>query len=167
MDAESYEAELVRIALLTDPEERQRQMAKLVDRRERARMREILSGMEDVVGRLGEVATGLEMGVDSGTKTREEMERFRDEMARLALVMQRRREAVEEETSGERQAVGGRQTDESQSSVPGWVVKALLSLLALSLAGGLGVAGVKIGGSLLPFSVDPASSDSGLESSPP
>ena len=166
MDAEEYEAELERIARLSDPGERRNQLARLADRRDRARQREFLASMDNATERLARVAAGLEADTDSRRRTLEEMERLRDEMARLALVMQRRRGEIEAETSGERQAVGGRQTD-TLAAVPGWVVKALLSLLALSLAGGLGVAGVKIGGSLLPYSVEPASSGTGEESSPP
>lgn len=175
MNAEQYAAALEKIIdHESDPTQRRLAMEKLAARYERAKMRAYLESMEEATGRLGEVAVALERHLDSGSKTREEIagfreeaERLRDEIATLTRVLMRRYggpdTAHQQETSGETEPFGGR----GGGSVPAWVVKALLVLLALSLAGALGVAGVKIASSWLPVSVEPASSDSGEGSSTP
>ena len=172
MNAEQYAAALEKIIdHESDPTQRRLAMEKLAARYERAKMRAYLESMEEATGRLGEVAVALERHLDSGSKTREEIaglreeaERLRNEIATLTRVLMRRYgNPDQQETSGETEPFGGR----GGGSVPAWVVKALLVLLALSLAGALGVAGVKIASSWLPVSVEPVSSDSGEGSSTP
>jgi hypothetical protein len=174
-----FERELMEISqTVSDSVERRRQISALQDRRDRERAQEILDKLDTTSDQLDRVATALLDDKDSGTKTREEMETLREEMetlreemARLTLILTARREASSGEypqalPDGAVETIPERRPA-TPGAVPGWVVKALLTLLALSLAVVGGVVGLKIVGPWSSFSVEPASSDSGEPSSTP
>ena len=166
-----FERELMVISqTVSDKAERREKIAALNDRRDRERMNELLESLDLTSDRLDAIAGALEADQDSGTRTREEMDQLRDEIARLTLAMTARRELEASGEHAEALPAGAVEVIPDlrpvvPGSVPGWVVKALLVLLALSLAVVGGVVGLRIVGPWSSFSVEPGSSDSGEASS--
>jgi hypothetical protein len=156
---------------VSDSQERRRQITALQDRRDRERAQEILEKLEQASTRLDRVAGAIEDDQDSGTRTRAEMEVLREEMARLTLVLTARRARESGETPtplpADAMETLAERRPATPGAVPGWVVKALLILLALSLAVVGGVVGLRIVGPWASFSVEPSESDSASESSVP